>query len=99
MGAQLYMSCKKGEGSPEGSRFLAAGRGHFALNAPLPQSHLESNISAINRKVEAELLEFLHEMHPGSWNSLSVYSSRLIGFVDVTVTDIPVMVASMLRRP
>jgi restriction system protein len=85
MGAQLYMAVKQGNGTEGGPLFRLAERGHFSLVAPA-QRTLDSDIIAHNSKVESELLDFIHEMHPRQVELLIGQLLTAIGFDDVEVT-------------
>jgi hypothetical protein len=86
MGAQLYMAAKQADEAGEPARFRLAERGHFGLSARIVKGTLDSDIAAHNAKVEASLLEFLHEMHPRQVELLVGQLLTAIGFEDVDVT-------------
>jgi restriction system protein len=86
MGAQLYMAVKQASDSGEPPHFRLAERGHFGLAAKVMTGTLDADIAAHNAKVEAELLDFIHEMHPRQVELLVGQLLTAIGFEDVEVT-------------
>ena len=86
MGAQLYMAVKRKDGEEGGPTFTATGRAHFALAMASIESGLDADIRKHNTKVEEELLDFLHDMHPRQVELLIGQLLTAIGFEDVAVT-------------
>ena len=86
MGAQLYMAVKRGAEEGQIALFQQTGRGHFALVAKALSAGLDTDIGKHNAKVEQELLEFLHQLHPRQLELLIGQLLTAIGFEDVAVT-------------
>jgi hypothetical protein len=86
MGAQLYMVVKQAAERGEPGSFRQTGRGHFATVSPPTGGTLDVDIQAHNAKVESELLQFLHEMHPRQLELLVGQLLAAIGFESVAVT-------------
>jgi Restriction endonuclease/HB1, ASXL, restriction endonuclease HTH domain len=86
MGAQLYQAVKHAETDGEPCVFRQTGRGHFALAAKTVSAELDTDIAKHNVKLEGELLDFLHEMHPKQVELLIGQLLTAIGFEDVAVT-------------
>lgn len=82
MGAQLYLAAKREEAPP----VSATGRGHFVLSVQGVSPGLDADIQRHNMKVEADLREFLLEMHPRQLELLVGQLLTSIGFEDVAVT-------------
>ncbi len=86
MGAQLYLAVKRDGTDGEPCLFRQVGRGHFALAAKPVSGELDADIAKHNGKLEGELLDFLHEMHPKQVELLIGQLLTAIGFEDVAVT-------------
>ena len=86
MGAQLYQAVKHAETDGEPCVFRQTGRGHFALAAKAVSAELDADIAKHNGKLERELLDFLHEVHPKQVELLIGQLLTAIGFEDVAVT-------------
>lgn len=86
MAAQLYMAVKRGAEEGQAVLFAQTGRGHFALAAKALSAGLDADITQHNAKVEAELLDFLHDLHPRQLELLVGQLLTAIGFEDVAVS-------------
>lgn len=86
MAVQLYRAIRRAEQHGEPAIFRAAGRGQFALAGARAGLTLDADIVRHNSKVESELLEFLHEMHPRQLELIVGQLLDAVGFEDVLVT-------------